>query len=165
MSREGRGLKWCVKKPRTAEDCQHTTGSREKSMEQILPYSSQRSQPRQCLDFGLPASNTVRHQVAQFMVLCYGSQRRLIPTSIKAGGLGFQSLSLRSGTVPYLTLDPQASYSIWKVKVTLQKSTRASLVVQWLANLPSNASMQVQTLVWKVRSHMPQLRPAAAKNK
>ena len=31
-------------------------------------------------------------------------------------------------------------------------------------NLPSNERTQVQTLVWKVRSCMPQLRPAAAKN-
>ena len=34
----------------------------------------------------------LRQYVAQFMVLCYGSPRGLIPTSIRASGLGFQSL-------------------------------------------------------------------------
>ena len=129
MSHEGRGLKWCVEKPRTAEDCHQKQGERH-GTDSPLQLLKEPTLPmpwfwttslRDCEAISCPIYGTL-----------YGSLRRLIPTSIKAGGLGFQLVSLRSGTVPYLTLDPQASYSIWQVKVTLQKSTRGSLVVQWL---------------------------------
>ena len=130
MSRECRGPKWCAKKTRTAEDCQHTTRSRERGMEQILPHGSQRGQPCQCLDFGLPASKTETIRCPIYGTLLW--QPEGTNPHLHQSKWTWFSVSLRSGTVPYLTLDPQASYSIWQGKVTLQKSTRASLVVQWL---------------------------------
>lgn len=161
MSHEGRGLKWCVEKPRTAEDCHQKQGERH-GTDSPLQLLKEPTLPmpwfwttslRDCEAISCPIYGTLLWQPEETNPHLHQSRW----TWFSVGLFEVRDCTLfdfgSSGLLQYLAGKSNTS--------EIYKGFLGGSVVK---NLPSNERTQVQTLVWKVRSCMPQLRPAAAKN-